>query len=88
MVVCSQCGSLKAKGNHWFLAWSENAGQRFCFISFDSDPAIADEDGVQKLCGRRCLQRTVQAHAESLAVRQTKHYEMAKPRRTPSRTHT
>jgi hypothetical protein len=68
MLVCSQCGALKREVNHWFVAWTDRDGQRFCFAPFDVDPSMAREERVQTLCGDRCLHKAVQRFTDSIAV--------------------
>src|SRR5215467_7047886 len=66
-VFCTQCGIQRLEVNHWFIAWTENSGHRFCFMLMDSDPAMANEDGVQTLCGQRCLHQAIQRYTDSIA---------------------
>lgn len=66
IIVCSQCGIPRLEANHWFIAWTEQSGQRFCFMSMDSDPMMARRDGVQTLCGQRCLHRAIQRYSDSI----------------------
>jgi hypothetical protein len=66
-VICSQCGAIKGEANHWYIAWTDNRGQRFCFIPLDANPAMAKEDGRKPLCGQRCLHKAIQKHNESIS---------------------
>jgi hypothetical protein len=68
MISCSQCGTLKREVNHWFVAWTERDGERFCFAPLDSDPSMASEGHVQTLCGDRCLHKAVQRFSDSIAI--------------------
>jgi len=68
MITCSQCGMVKREANHWFLAWTERGGERFCFAPLESDLSIASEEGVQTLCGERCLHKAVQRFLDSIAL--------------------
>jgi|KBSMisStandDraft_5_1062788.scaffolds.fasta_scaffold00073_23 hypothetical protein len=65
MIVCSQCGAIKKEVNHWFLAWTDKGGRRFCFMRMDDDPGMATEEGVRTLCGQWCLHQEVQKHTDS-----------------------
>jgi hypothetical protein len=65
MVACSQCGALKRDVNHWFIAWTDKSGQRFCFTSLDADPVMARESGVMILCGEWCLHQAIQKYTDS-----------------------
>ena len=67
MITCSQCGAPKHEANHWFVAWVERHGERFCLAPFDSDTSMAREERVQTLCGVRCLHKAVQLFSDSLA---------------------
>lgn len=69
-VSCSQCGIEKREVNHWWLAWSERRGTRFCFVPFELDPAMQRETTVQKICGEACLVKAVVKHAETLRLMQ------------------
>jgi hypothetical protein len=68
MITCSQCGAPKREVNHWFVAWTERHGERFSFAPFDADASMATEEGVQTLCGDRCLLKAVQRFSDSLAL--------------------
>lgn len=67
VIHCSQCGVEKRDVNHWYLVWLEWGRQRFCWIPWELDPAMAREETVQKLCGDQCLHKAVQKHADSLS---------------------
>jgi len=66
IVICSQCGTIKGEANHWYIAWTDNHGQRFCFIPLDSDPTMVKEDGTKTLCGQGCLYNAIQRHLDSI----------------------
>ena len=68
MITCSQCGIIKREVDHWFLAWTERGGERFCFALLESDLSIASEESVQTLCGERCLHKAVQRFSDSIAL--------------------
>lgn len=54
VIKCSHCQMIKREVNHWYFAWEERHGQRFCAVAWDSDPALVNEPEVLKLCGRNC----------------------------------
>ena len=64
MIVCAQCGAIKREVNHWFIAWTEKQGRKFCFISMDTDPSMANRSATQSLCGQSCLHRAIQKHID------------------------
>lgn len=72
MIVCTQCGAIKREVNHWFIAWTEREGRKFCFISMDTDPAMANRNYTHNLCGQSCLHRAIQKHID-LAERSRAH---------------
>lgn len=65
-VFCSQCGMQRLEFNHWFIAWTERSGRRFCFMLMDAEPALAKQNGVQTLCGQRCLHQAIQKYTDSI----------------------
>ena len=65
-IYCTQCGIPRLEVNHWFIAWTEKSGQQFCFTPMDSYPAMLTTDGVQTLCGQRCLHRAIQRFSDSI----------------------
>jgi hypothetical protein len=66
MITCSQCGVLKREVNHWFLTWTERAGERFCFAPLGADPSMVSEERVETLCGDLCLHKAVQQFSDSI----------------------
>lgn len=68
MISCSQCGALKRDVNHWFIAWTDKAGQRLCITPLEADPVMAEMDGVLILCGQWCLHQVVQRFTDSHPV--------------------
>jgi hypothetical protein len=68
MTTCSQCGSLKREVNHWFIAWIDKGGQRFCITPLEADPVMAGVDGVLTLCGQWCLHQAIQKYTDSFPV--------------------
>ena len=52
---CSQCGARKMETNHWWFAWRERAGTRYCAVEWEIDPNLVHEESVEKICGITCL---------------------------------
>ncbi len=73
MIVCSHCGALRNEVNHWFIAWIDKGGKRFCFMPMDADPIMAREDGVHAICGQWCLHQLIQKYTDSMAARKPIH---------------
>lgn len=67
-IFCSQCGIEKRQVNHWFIAWHERLGDRFCFTLYEMDMSLAREETVQKICGESCLHLAIQKHIEKLRL--------------------
>lgn len=60
-VRCSECRTLKGELNRWLL-WAVD-GREFHFDLYDAD-MLPHYDGA--LCGKECLQKRVEKHADQL----------------------
>ena len=55
MTTCSRCTFRKDDNSGWWFMWTERQGQRLCIMPWETDPDLALESSVLKLCGVGCL---------------------------------